>query len=598
MARPQSVQAWRPLKSPSQPPPESGGGQRRRRASALGARGRRVLLLALLPVAVVQLDGACKEPPNLSFGVTLPSALAGQAAWYEIGAFSGGTCPNATQLAGGIPSFGPVARLVFGAGDPTPPGFGDLPRANYGFAAVALSKDCAVIAQGCTTVDVSSASAVTIALSEVSNPAGACESGATCTDAVCVGGLDGGNSGCSLTLVGGGPLADPLVNPELGMDSTILSPPAIVATSSGFLIAYREFDANSGSARLTVIPDDDDGSSSAPHQTMLEDRCTGSPESDGTALAWAGTGGVVALARQTCPSSSPGVDVYAVNAEGATVSNSFNPTASGAVLLSQSHALASTPAGVLLATVTARTPTASVTPITGSSLGSSMTTEDFGNVTAAVGAYVTGSSLGTGLLSLGTPKPVGEAGVEGGTDAAPPDPLDSGLPLHTFSLTNLPASGSLSKLPKSSDGVGSWVSIGSVDSRVLVATNGSATANPIVWYAFDLGSVTPTAVDSFAPNAMGTIVYADVALHADNAFFAVATGDSIALLAFRKASTYLQMVVEKDFATDSRIPIGSIRDGLVAVAADDSRVAVVWGTGRTVSTLEDLGGYAVFACTP
>jgi hypothetical protein len=97
---------------------------------------------------------------------------------------------------------------------------------------------------------------------------------------------------------------------------------------------------------------------------------------------------------------------------------------------------------------------------------------------------------------------------------------------------------------------------------------------------------------------MGSILYSDVALHADNAFFAVAVADSIALLAFRKASTSLEPVTEVDFANDSRIPIDSIRDGLVAVAADDTRVAVVWGTGRSVSTLEDLGGYAVFACVP
>jgi hypothetical protein len=201
------------------------------------------------------------------------------------------------------------------------------------------------------------------------------------------------------------------------------------------------------------------------------------------------------------------------------------------------------------------------------------------------------------------PMPSSEAGADAALDSAsdgapdPPPGVDSGLATHTLSLTNVAAAGSLATLPGAFDQPGSWVSFSAVDSRVLVATNGSA-ANPVVWYAFDFGAVQPSAVNSFAPNAMGDILYADVALHADNAFFAVATGDSIALLAFRKASTYPELLVENDFASDPRIPIGSISDGLVAVAADDTRVAVVWGTAGLVTTDEDLGGYAVFACSP
>jgi hypothetical protein len=561
-------------------------------------RGRHAVLLAwLLPLAMVAPDPACAKPPNLSFAITLPTSLAGQAFWYEIGAFPNGACPNSTELAGGIPVLGPVARLVFAASTSSPPAFGDLPKASYGFAAVALGKDCSVIAEGCSSVDVSSASAVSIALDAVKNPEGACESGTVCSDAVCVGGADGGPSGCSLALVGGGPLADPLVDPLESMDTTLLSAPAIVATGSGFLIAYREFDQETGSARLTVLPIDDVGAASSPQQTTLEGRCMNSPETDAAAIAWSGTSGVVALARQSCPASSAGVDLYTVDASGRTTASGFSATEPNAVLLSQGHALAFTPAGLLLATTDAKG-AASVTPVTGVSLGATTTTKTFGDLASAIGAYVTGTTLGTGLLSLGTPKAMPEAGIEGGTDAdPPPGPGDSGLPSHTWSLTNLPASGSLSKLPASFDQPGSWVSTSAVDSRVLVATNGSV-ANPIVWSGFDFGAVMPAAVDSFTPNAMGDILYSDVTLHADNAFFAVAVADSIALLAFRKASTSLELLVENDFSADSRIPIGSIRDGLVAVAADDTRVAVVWGTGRQVSTLEDLGGYAVFACTP
>jgi hypothetical protein len=567
---------------------------------------RAVLVVVASLLASLALDSACAKPPDVSFQVTLPASLAGDAAFYVVGAFPNGECPNSAELEGGVPVLGPVARLVFAANDSNPPAFGDLPKASYGFAAVALSTNCSIIAEGCSSVNVGSANAVSIELSAITDPAGACESGTMCSDAVCVPAADGGASGCSLTLVGGGPLADPLVNPVESTDTTLLSPPAIAATGSGFLIAYREFDQDTGSARLTVLPIDDVGASSAPQQTMLEGRCQESPETDAAAIAWSGSSGVVALARQACPASSAGVDLYAVNASGATMSNGFSATEPGAVQLSQGHALAYTPAGLLLATVDSKG-TASVTPVTGVSLGPSTSTTSFGGLTSVVGAYVTGTTFGTGLLSLGTGKSGGdreagaEAGAEGGTeagfDAGVPSDEDCGLPLHTWSLTNVPSSGSLSALPASYDQPGSWVSLSAVDGRLLVATNGPA-ASPIQWSAFDFGAVMPAVVGNFAPEAMGSILYSDVALHADNAFFAVAVADSIALLAFRKASTSLEPVTEVDFANDSRIPIDSIRDGLVAVAADDTRVAVVWGTGRSVSTLEDLGGYAVFACVP
>jgi hypothetical protein len=556
---------------------------------------RRVwMVLAALSFTAAGFDSACKSPPGVGFSVDLPSALAGSVAWYEVGVFANGVCPNGVELQGGIPPIGPVTRLVFSSGDATPPALGDLPKEAYGFAVVALAKDCSVIAQGCSVVDVGGANAISISLDQVPDPSGACESGATCVDGVCVQGSDGGNgSGCSLALVGGGPLADPLVDPVLSTDSTLLSPPSIVATSHGFLIAYREFDSNTGEARLTVLPVDDQGAASTAARTNLPSRCMQSPEGDGTGLAFSGTGGLVALARQACPESPPGVDLYAVNAEGATTAHGFSLTGTNGVILSQAHALAYSPSGLFLTTVSPRTGAVDAAPVLGMSLGSAT---PFGGLTQGVGAFTTGTGLGAAFVAFGTPKPSGEAGVDGG-DAAPPFGSDSGLPMHTLGVTTLPTGGSLAKLPPASDQEGSWVSLSGVDNRVLVVSNGSA-VNPVVWYAFNIGTVAPAASDSFIPNATGDVLYSDVALHADNAFFAVAVADSIALLAFRKASTYPELVVENDFAEDSRIPIGSIRDGLVAVAADDTRVAVVWGTGRTVTTSEDLGGYAVFACVP
>jgi hypothetical protein len=435
---------------------------------------------------------------------------------------------------------------------------------------------------------VSSTSSISSTVAPTTSRAGACEPGNTCLDAVCVSEDDaatGSGSGCSLAFVGGGPLADPL-----GLDSTLLSPPAIVATGSGFLIAYREFDPSGGNARLTLIPVDDQGASSVPQRITLLNRCASSPESDGTALAWSGSSGVAAVSRHACGSGQPGVDIYEVTAQGRTTAGAFASTTDG-VLLSPGHALAFAPSGLLLASVDANTRGAAVTPVRGTALGSPTT--PFGDVTGALGAWVTATSLGTGLLSLGS--------APSGSDAAPdsaPGVTEGGAPLDTASFTSLDTGGSLSSLPTPNDFAGTWVSLSGVDSRILVATNGTTGSNPIVWYAFDVGIVTPTHVDGFAPQVTGEVVYADVALHADNAFFAAEVGDSISLFAFRKASTYPELLVEQDFANDVRIPIGSVQDGLVAVAADDTRVAVVWGTAKTVTSSQDLGGYAVFACVP
>ena len=49
---------------------------------------------------------------------------------------------------------------------------------------------------------------------------------------------------------------------------------------------------------------------------------------------------------------------------------------------------------------------------------------------------------------------------------------------------------------------------------------------------------------------------------------------------------------------ETRIPdMSTVRDGQVAVAASSTRVAVAWTTGQALGQNEDVGGYAVFACT-
>jgi hypothetical protein len=52
------------------------------------------------------------------------------------------------------------------------------------------------------------------------------------------------------------------------------------------------------------------------------------------------------------------------------------------------------------------------------------------------------------------------------------------------------------------------------------------------------------------------------------------------------------------FSRQTRISgISTVRDGSVAVAASDTRVAVVWTTAKVLGQNDAAGGYAVFACT-
>jgi hypothetical protein len=335
---------------------------------------------------------------------------------------------------------------------------------------------------------------------------------------------------------------------------------------------------------------------------------------------------------------APGVEIYPVYATGSIAGLGGLSLTGVPLQLSQAHSLAYTREGLFLANVQTHTGATNFSEVAvfqqaGTlSLGGDSTIHPFGNVIAEgpfEGAYITGTNLATGLLSLGVPRsPLpdagsdgGSPGEEGGEDGSADGAVDAGddvgiepledagnMKYETASLTNFPPGTSITSLPPSNNFQATWLSMSSVDSRILVATAGAPSSNPIVWYAYDVGSVTPTHVDSFGPSSsvMGDVVYSDVSLYADNAFFAAEILDTtsgvpvgtVSLFAFTKASTYLQFLAENDFVNDPRIPIANVRDGLVAVAANSTRVAVVWGTGRTVQPTETLGGYAVFACAP
>jgi hypothetical protein len=294
----------------------------------------------------------CGGTPSISFELDVPSAIAKSAAWYEVGVVSG-ACPPAVLLLGGIPPDGTVTRLAFSASVTTPPGLGLLPKSSYGIAAVARAADCSVIATGCSPANISGGGTIAVSLSAITGaPTGACEAGTVCDEATCVPSADAAavttGPGCSLELLGAGPLADPLTD-----GSTFLSAPAIAATTTGFLLAYREFDPGGGDARLTTIALDPGGGAAAPIQTTLPGTCVGSPESDATALAFSGANGTIVVSRPACPAdagaTAGGVDIFAIDENGTIANSGFSGGPGIDISLAQAHALAYTPAGLLLA---------------------------------------------------------------------------------------------------------------------------------------------------------------------------------------------------------------------------------------------------------
>ena len=536
----------------------------------------------------------CAPTPSTSFELDVASAVAQKAAWYEVGVLAN-ACPSSALLAGGIPSEGTVARLAFAA-NASPPALGLLPKQSYGIAAVARAGDCSVIATGCSTVDISGGGTITVSLAAISGAAvGACAAGALCDEATCIPSADAAapsaGTSCSLQLVGAGPLADPLTE-----GSTLLSAPAIAATASGFLLAYREFDPSAGEARLTTIAIDPDGGAAAPLQRSLPGSCPGGPETDATALAFSGAKGTIVVSRPACAGAdgaapASGLDLFGIDAAGDVSASGFSGSPGLQITLAPAHALAYTSLGLLLAYTNQTTQSSFAAPVVGATLPPSPPQIPFSVVSGLstqTSAFVIPADLGTGFLALGA------ASGDGGTGS----PV-----LASFVSENADAgaqadAGDGGTAQASSTYPAKWVSAGGVGSRIIVASNGPSAAKSILWTAYDVGKTAPASTGSFAPESGGTVSFVDVALHQDQAFFVAEVDHSLSLFAFEKASTFPVQLVEVPFGSEPIIPVGSLRDGLVAVAASDTRVAVVWGTGRTLGTNDDVGGYAVFACAP
>ncbi len=524
---------------------------------------------------------AC-NPPGVSMTLDLPSGVT--PTWIEVGAFPN-ACPSPDEIAGGLPPSGLAARVAYPASSPVP--FGLLDTGKYGFAAVARRDDCGVIAAGCSNANVANARAIDIPLAATSDAdASACTEGLVCDNARCVPPSSGDDpnagAGCSMVLVGAGPLPDALDG------GPYVTAPAIAALANGgFLIAYGEYLDSDGTYRVTTQPIDSGAGALAPNQQVLDGHCANQTSIDAAGLVMGASSGLVVLTRPAC-SSNPdgggtqqsGFELLPLDGSGAIVKRNLflNPTAPPITLSTHSLAAAAAPNRFLLAANVSgdatllSTDTANV---------SAQTTTAFGTPEDTAARVVRTSDA----LAVEVDGPsVADAGITGAVArvylaSAATDPASLGAPIDQVSA--------------------SITALGVLGSRAFLVLNGPGKGEDVSVLGYDLGKSGVQVSAGFSSLKSSTIFSLDAAAAQNRFFAALEEQDSIEIAVLDGASsTSPELLRRVDLATDIRIP-KSAHDGPIAIAATDTSVAITWVEHKgALPDGDPIGGYAVFACRP
>ncbi len=554
-------------------------------------------------VVVFAVAGACRGKPQLSFDIGLPESVVPDVAWFEVGAFRGADCSAVLpMLRGGIPD-GSTRRVAFPRSAQVTPALGDLPRASYAFAAVAKNAACGVLATGCVEVDVGEADSIFVPLSATDGPTGECGVGASCQAARCVPANNNADpsvgAGCSLELLGSGPLANPT-----GGGGTLVSAPAIGATPTGFVIVYREVDSSGGTGRLTLLPVDFAGGALSPLRQTLAGRCGDITETDGVGLLVRGERGLISSARAPC-GDRPALELLGFNATTLELGKyQVTPEIdTNRVFLSPSKSAAARASGhVVVFTDGDITRAKTMDPDAADGGGITEPSGTFGGTSGMRGAWVATSDAVLALLAAGTGDlvdPVPDAGVDGGTT-----PIDAGSD-PTLRLLILPVDTPLTALNAALDQPsrpivfsGEWGSVAANGSRVIVLSEGGAPGETVSYRAYDLNRPEPADQKGVSVEGQAKATAGDVAIFGDRAYFAILKEGSITLAVYANASTTLTPLRQLSLAKEPRISgISTVRDGRVAIAATETRVALTWTTAAKLTNNDNSGGYAVFACT-
>lgn len=532
---------------------------------------------------------------NIGLALSLPRDLIEGTTWFEVGAYKGATCAAIVpMLPNGVPE-GETARVAFRRTDPSPR-FGDIPGGNYAFAAVARDDNCGIIASGCVENDIDSVTTVSIDLTGSTAPTGTCPKGASCQAAKCVPAIDNSDpsigAGCSLELLGTGPLATPL-----GGTGTLLSAPVIFATAAGsFIIGYREIDPNGAGARIMILPIDSAGGVTEAQKVVLADPCASSDQTDGVGVVINGESAMMALTKAPCAGKPPELQLLNFTSElaiGKFIVTQPGDDATLAVSLGAARSAATRPGGSLVVYTDGKTarvanmaPEDGIVPPIGTFGGRGRGITD---------AWIAANDKVLALLALSSEDaPTGDAGTDGG--GARPDETTARLRLQL-----LPSDTDISKLAAEDANPitfpGNWGSIAASQNRVIVISDGTGPGQSVTYRAFDLGNSEPS-TNGFSVEGVGKVTSGDVAIVGNRAYFASLKPRGVALHVFGNATTRLTPIASALLAHETRISaMSTVRDGRVAVAATPARVAVAWTTAKVLDFNDPTGGYAVFGCT-
>jgi hypothetical protein len=270
-------------------------------------------------------------------------------------------------------------------------------------------------------------------------------------------------------------------------------------------------------------------------------------------------------------------------------------------VLSASHVAASRPAGnVVVFAEDGANRIATIQP----GVGVDAPSGTFGAQRDSTGAWVAASDAVLAVLSGGkltAPVPT-DAGADAGGDAGPgPGPALDG---PTLSLQMVPVGTDLKTFVAATGQPvppitfeGEWGAVAARGRRVIVLSDGGGPGRSASFRTFDLNQ-TKFELDGFSVPGAGKVTTGDLTILDDRVYFAVLKERSVSLHVYANATTAPTPLREVLFATQPRIAaIDTVRDGRVAVAANETRVAVAWTTGKILNANDSTGGYAVFACT-
>jgi len=311
------------------------------------------LLLAAcigLPAAAV---ASCASTPEIDVVLQDPLELREGATFAQLVIFDDG-CPDKNRLAEGDVSGHRWMQSTSADGSFTE--IGKLPKASYGFVALLRNDRCGVMGFGCTPVNLDHHRHVTIAVNElVDPPLGACEADETCSNSQCVpgspseGGTDASDAKpdtgpltCELELVAAEGFDLPT---ESGM---LYDGPAVVATPTGFVIAYYEADPAGAEPRVVRLKISDEGEQDNRANSNIPS-CAENTDSSGLAAAWNDEfgAGLMTLSRPACDEAAgdqPTMRAENFDREGETIAEQNYPLPSN-IQLTPVKALAPSSSG-------------------------------------------------------------------------------------------------------------------------------------------------------------------------------------------------------------------------------------------------------------